>query len=81
MEKLTAPKLPKGFRFKVRNCSDPEYVAIELQKKGWFFWNEVHTEWASPWDYAILEKMEKLVTKARTHTTKFNGTYPPRETL
>ena len=81
MEKLTAPKLPKGYRFKVTTAGDPRFNRVALEKKVWVFWNELDVGWALPYAEEIQDQMNKLLAMLDRATSKFNGTYPPRETL
>ena len=81
MEKLTAPKLPEGYRFKVTTAGDPSFNRVALERKGWMFWNEVDTGWARPYKEEVHSQMNKLLDRLGVPTSKFNGYYPPREEL
>ena len=93
MEKLTAPKLPKGYRFKVETYKRHSHHAcnmVTLEKKRWLLgWTTVGYHFcnfnneASPED--VLDTMNQLIGENLGPTSEgydgFNGYYPPREAL
>ncbi len=81
MEKLTAPKLPKGYRFKVESATTPNFVKVHLQKKWLFFWHPVDLEFSYVNSVYIHKQMTKLARSIGIKDTRFNGLYPPREEL
>jgi len=81
MEKLTAPKLPKGFRFHVRDASDPRYLRVELEKKMFINWERVAYYLSNKDASSIRKNMELLLNYLVPEDTQYHGYYPPRETL
>lgn len=93
MEKLTAPKLPEGYRFKVETYKRRSRHAcnmVTLEKRRWVFgWTTVKYNFcnfnneADP--EAVLDTMNQLIHENLGPTSEgyagFNGYYPPRETL
>ena len=81
MEKLTAPKLPKGYRFHVSDASDPRYLRVELEKKMFINWQRVAYYLSNKDASSIRKNMELLLNYLVPKDTQYHGYYPPREEL
>ena len=85
MEKLTAPKLPKNYRFKVVANYHKNYTAVLLQRK-WLgiIWLDVEFRFVLYPSQAIsvYDTMHQLIAEQLEHKPgPFDGYYPPREEL